>query len=184
MFSRTRRKRPSGSWPASRSRSAPKAVNDFLYLYAAIRHLLYPRRPDIYVAADQFIYYKPNDPTVKVAPDVWVCYGVSKEPERDVFRTWEEDATPGFVAEVSSETSRETDRRWIYSQELDLWFGREPDQLVRVYTPDGQPVANFAEVYATAELETRLRQHFQEEAQALQAEVERLRAELARLRGE
>src|SRR5688572_26376456 len=70
------------------------AIRLILYMYAALRRLLYPKHELVYVAADQFVYYKPLDPTRKIAPDVWVCYGVPKEPERDVFRTWEEGATP------------------------------------------------------------------------------------------
>lgn len=224
-------------YPCEEDRAVPlsgAAIRLILYLYAAVRHLVYPRREDVYVAADQFIYYVPQTISRKVAPDLWVCYGVPKEPERDVFRIWEEGATPSFVAEVSSNASRaedrgpkfalyqdvlrcreyliydedsdelllyrragealqpvsETEDGRFYSEELDLWFGKEPGQLVRVYGPDGQPVANLAEAYDIAAVEVRLRQHFQQEAEAqarraeeLETEVERLRAEVEHLRG-
>jgi Uma2 family endonuclease len=203
------------------------AIRLILYLYAALRRLLYPRHEMVYVAADQFIYYAPHDRTRKIAPDIWVCYGVPKQPERDVFRTWEEEATPSFVAEISSRESRNEDRGHkfslyedvlrcreyllydeeldelllyrrqgdalrpvppdedgrVHSEELDVSFGRDPETLVRVYGPDRQPVLDMEEVYEyakQAEVEARLRRHFEERAAALAAEVERLKAELAR----
>jgi Uma2 family endonuclease len=100
-------------YPATEERDVPlsgAALRLIFYLYAGLRRLLYPQYTEVYVAADQFIYYVPHEPTKKVAPDVWVCYGVPKQPERDVFRTWEEGATPSFVVEVSSEDSRPGDR--------------------------------------------------------------------------
>jgi Uma2 family endonuclease len=100
-------------YPCEEERKVPlsgDAIRLILYLYAALRRLLYPRYELVYVAADQFIYYVPHDPKRNVAPDVWVCYGVPKEPERQVFRTWEEGATPSFVVEVSSGESRVEDR--------------------------------------------------------------------------
>src|SRR5437016_11639860 len=96
-------------YPAEEERTVPltgAAVRLIFYLYAALRQLLYPQHPQVYVAADQFIYYQPHDPSRKIAPDVWVCFGVPQEPERSVFRTWEEGATPSFVVEVSSAGSR------------------------------------------------------------------------------
>ncbi len=86
------------------------AIQLILYLYAALRQVLYPLHEQIYVAADQFIYYVPQQRNRKVAPDVWVCFGVPKQPERACFRTWEEGATPSFVCEVSSVDSRLEDR--------------------------------------------------------------------------
>src|SRR5205814_5943289 len=72
-------------YPSTEERDVPlsgAAIHLIFYLYSALRRLLYPRHPQVYVAADQFIYYKPHDPSVKVAPDVWVCFGVPQEPER------------------------------------------------------------------------------------------------------
>jgi len=206
------------------------AVRLIFYIYAALRHVLYARHEAVYVAADQFIYYVAHNPAKKIAPDVWVCYGVPKEPERQVFRTWDEGQSPSFVAEISSKESRTEDRGpkfalyqdvlrcreyliydeelnqlllfrrlgdafqsvspdesgRFYSEELNVWFGREPGLLVRVYGPDGQPILDTVEVYEHAqhaETEARLRRHFEEQAEALAAEVERLRAELARAIG-
>src|SRR6478736_4537584 len=80
-------------YPCEEERSVPlsgAAIHLIFYLYAALRRQLYPKHELVYVAADQFIYYVAHDPGKKVAPDVWVCYGVPKEPERACFRTWEE----------------------------------------------------------------------------------------------
>jgi len=100
-------------YPSEEERESPHSGGSFrlmFYLYHALRTLLYGRHELAYVAANQFIYYEPHDPRANVAPDVWVCYGVPKEPERYSFRTWEEGATPSFVVEISSRNSRPEDR--------------------------------------------------------------------------
>ncbi len=107
-------------YPAAEEREVPlsgAAIQLILYLYAALRQVPYPRAELVYVAADQFIYYEPHNPKANVAPDVWVCFDVPKEPQRPVFRTWEEGATPSFVVEVSSKESRAGDR----GPKLDLY---------------------------------------------------------------
>jgi Uma2 family endonuclease len=125
------------------------AIRLIFYLYGALRHLLYPRHELVYVAADQFIYYVPHDPGHPVAPDVWVCYGVPKEPERPCFRTWEEGLSPSFVVEISSKDSRGEDRGpkfsiyqdalqcreyLIYDEDLDelLLYRRQGDRFALV----------------------------------------------------
>jgi Uma2 family endonuclease len=236
-------------YPCTEEREAPltgAAVRLMFYLYQALRTLLYPRREDVYVAADQFIFYEPHNPNVRVAPDIWVCYGVPKEPERDNFRIWEEGAVPSFVVEISSKLSRAGDRgkklplyrdvlrcreyliydeqraeilfyrleagayRLVppepdgrfYSREVDAWFGKDPELLMRVYDPAGVSLLWVEEFHAEArrfaqlhreterrraeealELE-RERQRADVEhqrADALAAELERVRAELQRL---
>ncbi len=62
----------------------------------------------------------------------------------------------------------------FYSQ-LGVWFGPDPEALVRVYGPDGEPVPDFSEA------QHRARENA-DRSDALAAENERLRAELERLR--
>lgn len=223
-------------YPAEEERAVPlsgAAVRLIFYLYAALRQHLYPRNPLVYVAADQFIYYAPHDPTRKIAPDVWACFGVPQEPERAVFRPWEEGATPGFVVEVSSKGSRSEDcgfkfdlyqdtlrcREYLIydedrdelllyrleadrfqlvvpgpdgrlrSQELGVSFAREPDILVRIFGPDGEPLPTVEETADHARVLEGIGRRLAEEveterrrADALAAELARLHAELARLR--
>lgn len=68
-------------------------------------------RPDVYVSADLFIYYEEGNPGARVAPDVFVVFGVPKK-ERPVYKLWEEGAVPAFVMEVASRgTWREDEGR-------------------------------------------------------------------------
>jgi Uma2 family endonuclease len=123
--------------PEEGPRLSGAAIRLLFYLYGALRHLLYPKHEDVYVAADQLIYYLPHEPSMRVAPDVWVCFGVPKQPERQVFRTWEEGATPSFVIEISSPETRAMDRGErlaLYQDALGcqefLIYDEELDELV------------------------------------------------------
>ena len=73
-------------------------------------------RPDVFVGADQFLYwdpaYKPgtkggNPPT---APDVYVAFGVANR-HRNSYVVWEEGKPPDFVLEVVSPSSRRRDEK-------------------------------------------------------------------------
>ena len=73
-------------------------------------------RPDVFVGADQFLYwdpaYKPgtecgNPPT---APDVYVAFGVANR-HRNSYVVWEEGKPPDFVLEVVSPSSRRKDEK-------------------------------------------------------------------------
>lgn len=98
-------------YPAEEERTVPlsgRAVRLILYLYCALRHA-FRAYPDIYVGADQFLYWVPGNTRKRVAPDGYVIRGVPREPPRAVIRLWEE-AIPSLVIEVSSEGSRGEDR--------------------------------------------------------------------------
>jgi Uma2 family endonuclease len=99
-------------YPAEEARTVPlstEALRLIFYLYQALL-TLFADRDDVYVGADQFIYWVRGDADQKLAPDGYVLFGVPKQPYRPVIRTWEEGATPRFVAEISSEDSRTDDR--------------------------------------------------------------------------
>ncbi len=95
----------------------PMAENDW-QLHAIIDsisalRLHYRDRPDVYVSGDLFIYYKEGDPRARVAPDVFVAFGVPKR-KRPIYKLWEEGAVPAFVMEVASvSTWREDDQRKV-----------------------------------------------------------------------
>ncbi len=209
-------------YPAEEERTVPlskRALRLIGYLVDALEHV-FRANPWVFVGGDQFIYWEPGNNRKRVAPDVYVIQGVSKEPPRAVIRIWEE-AVPSLVVEVSSAGSRTEDRGrkfrlyqnilqcpeyliWdddtgellffrleagryelqvpdiagrFYSQELGVWFGPDPETLIRVYGPNGEPVLDHQETHLRAERE-------QLRAETLAAENERLRAELERLRRE
>ena len=57
-------------------------------------------RPDVFVAGAMFVYYRMNDNRARVAPDVFVVFGVDKR-QRDSFIVWREGGNvPVFVLEV------------------------------------------------------------------------------------
>jgi Uma2 family endonuclease len=55
------------------------------------------------VGADQFIYYRPYTPTLRVAPDIYVLPGVRPESPIASWKIWEEGGVvPSFVLEIAS----------------------------------------------------------------------------------
>ena len=95
----------------------PMAENDW-QLHAIIDsisalRLHYRDRPDVYVSGDLFIYYEEGNPRARVAPDVFVAFGVPKR-KRPIYKLWEEGVVPAFVMEVASvSTWRADDRRKV-----------------------------------------------------------------------
>ncbi len=108
-------------------------------------------RPDVYVSANMFVYYKKGDrEEKKVSPDVFVCFGADKRLRKS-FLTWKENAVPQVVFEITSDSSRLSDdgeKRAKYSEMgvqeyylFDPWgewiakqfraYRREGDELVR-----------------------------------------------------
>ena len=62
----------------------------------------YADRDDVYVSGDLLIYYRMNDNTVRLAPDVFVVFGVD-DHLRSSYIIWrEEGKTPDFVLEIAS----------------------------------------------------------------------------------
>ena len=82
-----------------------------------LRHR-YRDRNDVYVAGNMLLYYRMNDNEVRVAPDVFVVFGVEDYP-RDSYIVWREGGkTPDFIMEIASPGtfSRDvTDKREIYA---------------------------------------------------------------------
>ena len=93
----------------------PMAENDW-QLHAILDsvsalHDHYLERPDVYVSGDLFIYYEEGNPRARVAPDVFVVFGVPKH-KRPIYKLWEEGVVPAFVMEVASRgTWREDEGR-------------------------------------------------------------------------
>ena len=61
-------------------------------------------RPDVYVAGNMLVYYRMNDVAARLAPDVFVVFGVPDHPRRSYF-VWREGKAPDFVLEIASEST-------------------------------------------------------------------------------
>lgn len=78
----------------------------------------YRDRSDVYVAGNMLMYYRMNDNGVRVAPDVFVVFGVDDHP-RDSYIIWRENGkAPDFVLEIASPSTYArdlTEKRAIYA---------------------------------------------------------------------
>jgi Uma2 family endonuclease len=55
-----------------------------------------------FVGADQFIYYGEHEPTLRVAPDIYVLPGVRPDTRVTSWKTWDKGIVPSFVLEIVS----------------------------------------------------------------------------------
>ena len=77
-------------------------------------------RQDVYVIGDMFVYYRMNDPSGVVAPDVFVVFGANGNHKRNSWFTWREgNLAPTFVMEIASDSTWRIDatrKRDIYAE--------------------------------------------------------------------
>ena len=66
-------------------------------------------RPEVAVEGNRLLYYVEGDPRLRVAPDVFVVFGVPKRRRR-TYLLWEEGKAPDFVLEVTSRSTRRNDQ--------------------------------------------------------------------------
>ena len=69
----------------------------------------YAARPDAYVGSDMLMYWQEGNIDKRVSPDVFVAFGPDKEPERRVWKVWEEGVAADFVLEVTSRSTQGRD---------------------------------------------------------------------------
>jgi Uma2 family endonuclease len=88
----------------------PRHVQVILDLFATLA-AYFAEDPNVFVAADMFVYYVRGNPRKHVSPDVFLVRSVPKvkTPERRSYRVWEEKKGPTFVLEVTSESTRKED---------------------------------------------------------------------------
>src|SRR4051812_9587275 len=68
--------------------------------------VLFRDRPDVFVAGDNLIYPVQGDPTIRMAPDVYVAFGRPKG-DRGSYKVWEEGGVfPQVIFEVWSPNNR------------------------------------------------------------------------------
>lgn len=79
------------------------------YSLAVLKDHFADRRESVYVAGNNFVYYKEGDRRVVVSPDIYVVKGVPHRLRRS-FKVWEEGGhRPDFVLELTSLSTREED---------------------------------------------------------------------------
>ncbi len=89
------------------------------YFLAMLRSF-FSHRNDVYVGANMFVYYSEGDSTKKVAPDLFVAFGVPTH-ERRVWKTWEEGKAPEVIFEFTSKGTWDQDlgsKKGLYA-----WLG-------------------------------------------------------------
>ena len=70
----------------------------------------YSGEPDVYVSGNILLYYVEGNPRASVSPDVLVTWGIPTG-RRKTYLLWKEGRAPGFVVEVTSDTTRNEDLR-------------------------------------------------------------------------
>jgi Uma2 family endonuclease len=76
--------------------------------FVSVLEAFFRARNDVYVGADMFWYYERNNPKKRVAPDVFVAFGVAGH-ERKSWFMWREDKVPEVVFEFTSESTSDED---------------------------------------------------------------------------
>ena len=88
------------------------------YAVAALK-AYFSGQEDIYAQGDMFVYFRMNDPSAVVAPDVFLVKGARGRHKRNSWFTWREgDVAPCFVMEIASESTWQWDatgKRDIYA---------------------------------------------------------------------
>ena len=83
-------------------------------------------REDVYPGGDMLMYYRINDNETRVAPDVFVVFGVESRHKRDSWIVWREGKAPDIVMELASGSTWRRDmreKRDIYAEMgvLEYW---------------------------------------------------------------
>ena len=86
----------------------------------SILNYFFRLRDDVVVAGDVFIYYVEGHPNVRIAPDCFVVFGVSRESfeRNNTYLMWEVGKPPDFVLEIGSPSTARRDlvgKRELYA---------------------------------------------------------------------
>ena len=98
-------------YPSSDGKPIAESDSQRIPLTYAVDRLRYYFRnhADVYASGNLLIYYEEGNPRARVAPDVFVVFGV-RNVERSSYRLWEESKAPDFVLEITSRTTRREDQ--------------------------------------------------------------------------
>ena len=101
---------------ASRKEVPPDHMEQSREIHEVMGHLYahftdFHRRPDVFIDTDTNICYDPSNLNVRVAPDVYVAFGVDNEAirPRRIYLPWEVGKVPDWVLEIASESTRRVD---------------------------------------------------------------------------
>ncbi|MCL6474903.1 MAG: Uma2 family endonuclease [Firmicutes bacterium] len=97
----------------------PEHLEAMLYLIDALKRY-FAARDDVYVAGNQFLYWVEGNPSQRVAPDVYVAFGVPKRPWRATWKVWEIGKAPDVIIELTSRSTagEDLDRKYRLYQRL------------------------------------------------------------------
>lgn len=97
----------------------PEHLEAMIYLITALQ-AYFAQREDVYVAGNQFMYWIEGNPHQRVAPDVYVVFGVPKTPPRPTWKVWEEGKAPDVIFELTSRSTagEDLDRKYRLYQRL------------------------------------------------------------------
>ena len=119
----------------------PMAESDLQYVpltetVSALR-VRFSDRSDIYVAGDMLVYYRMNDPSASVAPDVFAVFGTTGNHPRDSWIVWREEKAPDFVLEIASESTwrRDVEEKGSIYAEMGVSEYWRFDPTGRCFTP-------------------------------------------------
>ena len=101
---------PSIHYPESDGEPLAESDYQFYPLTDTVRALglHFADRPDVYVAGNMLVYYRINDVSARLAPDVFVVFGVDDHLRRSYF-VWREGKAPDFVMEIASDSTVNND---------------------------------------------------------------------------
>ena len=87
-----------------------REIREMTGLFAA-RFTEFDTRPDVFLDDDSFICYDPSDLNVRIAPDVYLAFGVDAEAirPRRLYLPWEVGKPPDLAMEIASQSTSRTD---------------------------------------------------------------------------
>jgi Uma2 family endonuclease len=93
-------------YPETDENAMPEGIKHFLLSVRLASMLLafFAKVDDVKVFGNCMLYYEENNPNKVVSPDLMICFGLHKVPER-VYKLWEENIVPSVIIEFASQTS-------------------------------------------------------------------------------
>lgn len=97
-------------YPESDGKPMAETLNHILVITYLLDVLMtwFRDQKDMYVGANNLIYYEQGFPKASFAPDVYLIPGLDKTPRR-VFKLWEEKRAPAVIFEITSRATWEED---------------------------------------------------------------------------
>ena len=97
-------------YPTTSSKYMPESSihRDVITYLLQVAEELFSTRNDIGIHGDLMLYYEEGNPSIHVAPDFFLAFGVPKK-ERGTYKVWEEGKAPDLIVEVTSKNTRKVD---------------------------------------------------------------------------